>query len=135
MSQNTNTENGNGKKHTDYVAYAVVSQGGAAGPKYTRIGVGFIYKNGSIGVIYDAIPLSGQIVLLGTDQEEKPTAISYGHPTRKADFEACMVRETGPNKSFWTKVGEAYRQEGYISVLLDAVPHNKLVLSVPKDNR
>jgi hypothetical protein len=134
MSENTNTQNGKAKKRPDYLAYAAGSQGGAAGPKYTRIGVGFTYKNGSIGVMYDAIPLSGQIVLLGIDQEEKPTAISYGHPTRKADFEACMVREAGPNNSFWTNVGTAYRQDGYISILLDVVPHNKVVLSIPKDN-
>jgi hypothetical protein len=128
----TNTETGK-KKRPDYLAYAVHSQGGAAGPKYTRIGVGFTYKNSSIGVIYDAIPLSGQIVLLGIDQEEKPAALSYGHPTRKADFEACMVRESGQN-SFWTTLGSAWRQDGYISIQLDAaVPPSKLVLSVPKE--
>ena len=99
----TNTEN-SGKKRPDYLAYAVHSQGGELGPKYLRIGVGFTYKNGSIGVIYDAIPLSGQIVLLGIDQEAKPTALSYGHPSRKADFDACMVRESGQN-SFWTTLG------------------------------
>ena len=130
----THTENGS-KKRPDYLAYAVYSQGGDLGPKYVRIGVGFTYKNGSIGVIYDAIPLSGQIVLLGIDQEEKPAALSYGHPTRKADFDACMVRESGQN-SFWTTVGSAWRQDGYISIQLDAaVPPSKLVLSVPKDNR
>ena len=127
-------ETGSAKKRPDYLAYAVHSQGGAAGPKYTRIGVGFTYRNGSVGVMYDAIPLNGQIVLLGIDQEEKPTAISYGHPTRKADFDACMVREAGPKKSFWTNVGTAYRQDGYISILLDVVPPNKVVLSIPKDN-
>ena len=128
----TNTENG-GKKRPDYLAYAVHSQGGELGPKYLRIGVGFTYRNGSIGVIYDAIPLSGQIVLLGIDQEAKPTAISYGHPSRKADFDACMVRESGQN-SFWTTLGAAWRQDGYISIQLDAaVPPSKLVLSVPKE--
>jgi hypothetical protein len=132
MSANTNQENG--KKRPDYIAYAVYSQGGAAGPKYIRIGVGFTYKNASIGVMYDAIPLSGQIVLLGIDQEDKPTALSYGHPTRKPDFDACMVRDAGPKNSFWTTIGGAYRQEGYISIQLDGiVPLNKLVLSVPKD--
>jgi hypothetical protein len=135
-SKMTNTtENGTkATKKPNYVAYSVHSQGGAAGPKYTRIGVGFTYRNGSIGVMYDAIPLSGQIVLLGIDQEEKPTAVSYGHPTRKADFEACMVREAGQN-SFWTPIGSAWRQDGYISIQLDAVvPLSKLVLSVPKEN-
>ncbi len=126
-------QTGTAKKRPDYLAYAVHSQGGAAGPKYTRIGVGFIYRNGSIGIMYDAIPLSGQIVLLDIDQEEKPTAVSYGSPTRKADFDACMVREAGP-KSFWTTIGAAYRQDGYISILLDVVPPNKVVLSIPKDN-
>jgi hypothetical protein len=134
MSDTPNTETAAAKKRPDYAAYAVYSQGENAGPKYTRIGVGFNYKNGNIGVIYDATPLSGQIVLLGLDQEQKPTAISYGHPTRKADFEACMVRGDGKN-SFWTAIGTAYRQDGYISILLDAVPYQKLVLSVPKDNR
>ena len=33
---------------------------------------------------------------------------------------------------FWTEIGSAYRQEGYISILLDVVPASKLVLSVPK---
>ena len=128
------TANGS-KKRPDYLAYAVYSQGGTAGPKYLRIGVGFNQKNGSIGVIYDAIPLSGQIVLLGIDQEEKPQALSYGHPTRKPDFEACMVRESGQN-SFWTALGAAWHQDGYISIQLDAaVPVSKLVLSIPKDNR
>ena len=128
----TNTEN-SGKKRPDYLAYAVHSQGGELGPKYLRIGVGFTYRNGSIGVIYDAIPLSGQIVLLGIDQEAKPTALSYGHPSRKADFDACMVRESGQN-SFWTTLGAAWRQDGYISIQLDAaVPPSKLVLSVPKE--
>src|SRR5712692_8050519 len=117
----TTTETGTAKKRPDYLAYAVHSQGGAAGPKYTRFGVGFTCRNGSISVMYDATPLSGQIVLLGIDHEEKPTAISYGHPTRKADFEACMVREAGPKNSFWTPVSAAYRQDGYISILLDVV--------------
>jgi hypothetical protein len=132
---NTTNQNSNGKKRPEYLAYAVHSQGGSAGPKYTRIGVGFTNRNQSISVMYDAIPLSGQIVLLGIDQEEKPSAISYGHPTRPADFEACMIRDAGPNNSFWTTVGEAFRQDGYISILLEVVPHEKLVLSVPKDNR
>ena len=135
MSDTTNTDNGAAKKRTpDYIAYAVRSQGDNAGPKYTRIGVGFTNRNGGITVNYDATPLSGQIVLLAFGQEEKPTAISYGHPTRKPDFDACMVRGEGKN-AYWNNVGEAYRQDGYISILLEAVPHQKLVLSVPKENR
>jgi hypothetical protein len=134
MSDNTNTQTGKAKKRPDYLAYAVISQGGAAGPRYIRIGVGFIYKKGAVGVNYDATVLNGHLILVGID-DELPTTISYGHPTRKQDFDACMVREAGPDKSFWTNVGTAYRQEGYISILLDVVPDKKLVLSVPKDNR
>jgi hypothetical protein len=131
MSENTNQKNG---KKPDYIAYVPRPRSGQA-PHYVRIGVGFIYKNGSIGVLYDAIPLAGQIVLLGIDAD-KPATISYGSPTRKADFDACMVREANDGKdSFWTNVGEAYRQDGYISIQLDVVPPSKLVLSVPKDNR
>jgi len=43
-----------------------------------------------------------------------------------------MVRESGSN-SFWTEIGSAYRQEGYISIQLDVVPASKLVLSLPKE--
>jgi hypothetical protein len=127
MSNESN--NTSPKRKPDYLAYAVRSVSGE-GPHYTRIGVAFSHKNGGIGVMYDAIPLSGQIVLIEPDAE-KPSTISYGHPTRKPDFEANMVRESGSN-SFWTEVGSAYRQESYISILLDVVPHSKLVLSVPK---
>jgi hypothetical protein len=133
MSENTNQDNG--KKRPDYIAFVPRQRSGQS-PQYVRIGVGFTYKNGSIGVLYDAIPLAGQIILLAMDAE-KPSVLSYGSPTRKADFDACMVREAkdGKGESFWTTVGEAYRQEGYISIQLDIVPANKLVLSVPKDNR
>jgi hypothetical protein len=131
MSDNTQPTTGKGKKRPDYLAFAVRPQAGG-GPKYIRIGVGFTYKNGSIGVMYDATPLSGQIVLLGPDGA-KPATLSYGAPTRKPDFEASMVREANGN-SFWTEIGVAYRQDGYVSILLDVVPHGKLVLSVPKDN-
>ena len=127
MSNESNTTNA--KRKPDYLAFAVRSVSGQ-GPHYTRIGVGFNHKNGGIGVMYDAVPLSGQIVLIEPDAE-KPSTISYGEPTRKPDFEANMVRESGSN-SFWTEVGSAYRQEGYISILLDVVPPSKLVLSPPK---
>ena len=131
MSENTNQKPG---KKPDYIAYVPRQRSGRA-PHYVRIGVGFTYKNGSIGVLYDAIPLAGQIILLGYDAE-KPAVISYGSPTRKADFDACMVRDGKDGKdAFWTTVGEGYRQEGYISIQLDIVPASKLVLSVPKDNR
>jgi hypothetical protein len=121
------------KRRPDYLAFAVVPQAGS-GPRYTRIGVGFTYKNGSIGIMYDAVPLRGQIVLLGID-DEKPGAISYDAPTRKPDFEASMVREAGPNNSFWTDVGVGYRREGYLSVFCDVVPTGgKIVLSAPREN-
>ena len=126
MSNDSNTT---GKKRPDYLAYAVHPVSGAA-PHYTRIGVAFHHKNGGIGVMYDAIPLSGQVVLIEPDAE-KPTTLSYGTPSRKPDFEANMVRESGGN-SFWTEIGAAYRQDGYISILLDVVPASKLVLSPPK---
>jgi hypothetical protein len=119
------------KRKPDYVAHAVRTRGGNLGPKFTRIGVAFNHKNGGIGVMYDDTPLSGQIVLVGPDAE-LPSAISYSPPTRRPDFDACMVREAG-DKSYWTEVGAAYRQEGHVNVHLEVVPHGKLVLSVPKD--
>lgn len=124
------TDTNTTKKRPDFIAYAVRSQGGNAGPRYSRIGVGFHLKNGRISVLYDAIPLSGQIVLLGIDQEQKPAALSYGVPTRKPDFEVSMVREASHNNSFWVEIGAAYRQEGYLSIFCDVVPTSgKIVLS------
>jgi hypothetical protein len=129
MSQNETT----GKKRPDYIAYAVRSQGGDAGPKYTRIGVAFNLRNGGLSVLYDAVPLSGQIVLLDINAEEKPQAISYGSPTRKPSFEASMVRESG-HDSYWTEVGAAWRQDGYVSIQLEVVPTGgKLILTQPKE--
>jgi hypothetical protein len=128
MSNETNTST---RRKPDYLVFAVRPVSGQA-PHYTRIGVGFNHKNGGIGVMYDAIPLSGQIVLISPDSE-KPATISYGSPTRKADFEASMVRESGSN-SFWTEIGSAYRQDGYLSIQLDVVPASKLVLSPRRDN-
>lgn len=126
MSNETTTTN---RRKPDYLAFAVRPASGQA-PVYIRIGVAFNHRNGGIGVMYDAVPLSGQIVLIETDVE-KPGTLSYGTPTRKPDFEANMVRESG-GSSFWTEIGSAYRQDGYISVLLDVVPASKLVLSLPK---
>ena len=123
----------NAKKRPDFIAFAVRSQGNNAGPKYSRIGVGFNVKNGGISVLYDAIPLAGQIVLLDRDSEEKPAVISYGSPTRKANFEVSMVRGEG-DKAFWTPVGSAYQQEGYVSILLEVVPtRGKIILTVPRE--
>jgi hypothetical protein len=128
----TDTNNTSAKKRPDYITYAVRSQGDNQGPRYTRIGVAFSLRNGGISVLYDATPLSGQIVLLETDAE-KPTAISYGHPTRKPDFEASMVRDAGPGNSFWTEIGVAYRQDGYVSIFCDVVPNGgKIILTQPK---
>lgn len=126
MSDNT-------KKRPDFIAFAVRSQGNNAGPRYTRIGVGFNLKKGGVSVLYDAIPLSGQIVLLDRDSDEKPAAISYGSPTRQPSFEVSMVRGEG-DKAFWTPVGNAYQQEGYVSILLEVVPTvGKIILTLPRE--
>jgi hypothetical protein len=130
MSDNSITS---AKRRPDFIAFTVRSQGNNAGPKYTRIGVGFTLKNGGVSVLYDAIPLSGQIVLIDTDAE-KPGTLSYSHPNHRHDFEASMVRDSADGKGYWTEVGVAYRQEGYISILLDAVPTGgKIILTQPKE--
>jgi hypothetical protein len=122
------------RKRPDYIAHAVRSQGGDAGPRYTRIGVAFNLKNGGISVLYDATPLSGQIVLLDIGNEEKPTAISYGSPVRKPSFEVSMVRDSADGKGYWTEVGSAWRQDGYVSIQLEVVPTSgKIVLTQPKE--
>lgn len=123
----------NNKRKPDFIAHAVRPQAGT-GPKYTRIGVGFNLKNGGISVLYDAVPLSGQIVLLALDAE-KPATISYGSPTRTPSFEASMVRDSG-NDSYWTEVGSAWKQEAYLSIQLEVVPTTgKLVLTQPREQR
>ena len=119
------------KKRPDYLAYVPIRRTGQP-PKYAKVGVGFTYKNGSIGLLYDAVPLSGQIVLVGID-DGLPEAVSHGAPTRGPSYEANMVRESGGD-SFWTEVGSAYRQEGYISVICPVFPRDgKLVLTQPRD--
>jgi hypothetical protein len=131
MSDNTSN-----KKRPNHIAYAVRSQAENAGPKYTRIGVGFDLKNGGISVLYDAVPLSGQIVLLDIGTEEKPTAISYGSPTRKPSFEVSMVRDGSGDKGYWTDVGSAWKQDGYVSIQLEVVPTGgKLILTQPKERQ
>ena len=130
MSQNETTS----KKRPDFIAYAVRTQAENAGPKYTRIGVGFNLRNGGVSVLYDAIPLSGQIVLLDMGADEKPTAISYGSPTRKPSFEVSMVRDGSGDKGYWTEVGSAWRQDGYVSIQLEVVPTGgKIILTQPKE--
>ena len=130
MSQNETTT----KKRPDFIAYAVRTQAENAGPKYTRIGVGFNLKNGGVSVLYDATPLSGQIVLLDMGTDEKPMAISYGSPTRKPSFEVSMVRDGAGDNSYWTEVGSAWRQDGYLSIQLEVVPTGgKIILTQPKE--
>jgi hypothetical protein len=130
MSQNETTT----KKRPDFIAYAVRSQAENAGPKYTRIGVGFNLKNGGVSVLYDAVPLTGQIVLLDMGKDEKPTAISYGSPVRKPSFEVSMVRDGAGDTSYWTAVGSAWRQDGYVSIQLEVVPTGgKIILTQPKE--
>ena len=132
MSQNETTT----KKRPDFIAYAVRTQAENAGPKYTRIGVGFNLKNGGVSVLYDAVPLSGQIVLLDLGTDEKPQAISYGSPARKPSFEVSMVRDGAGDNSYWTEVGSAWRQDGYLSIQLEVVPTGgKIILTQPKERQ
>lgn len=118
------------RKRPDHVVYVARQRNGSPST-LARIGVGFNYKNGSIGIVYDAIPLSGHLILTSID-DAKPTTISHGSPTRAPQFEANLVRESGKD-SFWTVVGDAYRQDGYVSVFLDAVPLGKVVLTPTKE--
>ncbi len=132
MSQNETTT----RKRPDFIAYAVRTQAENAGPKYTRIGVGFNLKNGGVSVLYDATPLSGQIVLVDMGKDEKPTAISYGSPVRKPSFEVNMVRDGAGDTSYWTEVGSAWRQDGYVSIQLEVVPTGgKIILTQPKERQ
>jgi len=132
MSQNETTT----KKRPEFIAYAVRTQAENAGPKYTRIGVGFNLKNGGISVLYDATPLTGQIVLLDIGKDEKPTAISYGSPVSKPSFEVSMVRDGAGDTSYWTEVGSAWRQDGYVSIQLEVVPTGgKIILTQPKERQ
>lgn len=123
------------KKKPDYAAYSLSTT--SDGTRWTRIGVGFTYKNGGIGILYDAIPQNNRFHLRELDRKAGGAAnLSDGIPARKPDFEACNVRETGKDKSFWDRIGNAYAQEdGDIVVLADVIPlSGKIVLSVPKDN-
>jgi hypothetical protein len=67
------------KKLPDYLAFVPIQRTGQP-TKYAKVGVGFTYRNGSIGLLYDAIALSGQIVLVGID-DELPETVSYGAPS------------------------------------------------------
>ena len=120
------------KHKPDYVAYVPVpSRVTGEPPRLVRAGCAFTYRNGAIGVLYDLVPLSGQLILVGID-DEHPESILFGHPTHAPQFEACHARDTG-KETFWTAVGDAYRMDGYLSVLAAAWPRDgKVVLSQPK---
>lgn len=120
------------KKRPDYVAYIPVpSRTDGQPPRLIRAGCGFTYKNGSIGVLYDLTPLSGQVILVGID-DDAPEQMLYGRPTTAPQFEVNHVRDTGKD-SFWQVVGDAYRQDGHIAVHAAAWPRDgKVVLTVPK---
>jgi len=68
----------------------------------------------------------------GTDA--KPAAISYGSPVRKPSFDVSMVRDGSGDTSYWTEVGSAWRQDGYVSIQLEVVPTaGKIILTKPKE--
>lgn len=122
------------KKRPDYIAF-IPQPGRTTGepPRLVRAGCAFTYKNGSIGVLYDLTPLSGQLILVGID-DEPPQGILYGHPTHAPAYEVNHVRDTGKD-SFWSVIGDAYRLDGHISVLATAWPRDgKVVLSQPKSS-
>ena len=134
MSDNTNTDTKRNKP--DYAAYSLHTS--SDGTKWTRIGVAFTYKNGGIGILYDAIPRDHRIHLRERDRKPGGAAnVGDGIPARKPEFEASNVREGKGDKSFWDRIGSGYRQEdGDITVLCEVIPlSGKIVLSVPKDEK
>lgn len=122
------------KKRPDYIAYIPVpSRADGQPPRLIRAGIAFTYRNGSIGVLYDLVPLSGQVILVGID-DAVPEQVPYGRPTAAPQFEANHVRDTGKD-SFWQVVGDAYRLDGHIAVHAAAWPRDgKVVLTAPKAN-
>ncbi|MBA4068168.1 MAG: hypothetical protein C0501_31605 [Isosphaera sp.] len=120
------------KKRPDYIAFIPQpSRVTGQPPRLIRAGCAFTYKNGSIGVLFDLTPLAGQVVLVGID-DEQPDRIQFGHPTSAPQLEVNHVRDTGRD-SFWSVIGDAYRVDGYISVLATAWPRDgKVVLTPPK---
>ncbi len=133
MSEATNTTT---KRKPDYAAYSLKTT--SEGTHWTRIGVAFVYKNGGIGVLYDAVPQDNRILL--RELERKPGGAAHvgsGIPARKPDFEACNVREAAGDKSFWDRIGSAYAlEDGDVAVLCDVVPlSGKVVLSVPREQQ
>lgn len=120
------------KKRPDYIAFIPQpSRLTGQPPRLVRAGCAFTYKNGGIGLLFDLVPLSGQVILVGID-DPQPESILYGHPTHAPAFEVNHVRDTGKD-SFWSAIGDAYRMDGHISVLATAWPRDgKVVLSLPK---
>lgn len=95
--------------------------------------MGFNLRNGGISVLYDAVPLSGRIVLLGLDQD-KPAVIGYGGNGRKPSFDASMVRDGNGGESSWVEIGSAWREDDHVAIQLEVVPTGgKVVLTQPKE--
>jgi hypothetical protein len=120
------------KRRPDYIAYIQQqSRNSGQPPRFIRAGCGFTYRNGSIGFLYDLTPLSGQIILVGID-DEVPTEVRTTPPVSAPQWEVNHVRHTGKD-SDWQVVGDAYRLDGYVSVLATAWPRDgKVVLRQPK---
>lgn len=123
------------KKRPDFIAYAARSRGKNQPIALIRIGVGFSLKNDGVSVLYDALPLSGQIALVPIETDELPDFLPEAHEAVNPDFEASMVRDNG-NDSYWTKVGAAWRVSGCIITYLEVMPTSgKIILTVPKDRQ
>lgn len=124
------------KKRPDYVAY-IPQPGRQTGqpPRLIRAGIAFTYRNGGIGVLYDLIPLGGQVILVGLD-DPTPTAIPANPPVAAPRFEVNHVRDVDGKDSFWQVVGDAYQGDGYLAVFAAAWPRDgKVVLTTPKADR
>ena len=70
MSNETTTSNNkaSGKK-PDFVAFSIRERGENKA-KWTEIGVAFRNKDGGFTVLFDAVPLSGKIVLRAAESKE-----------------------------------------------------------------
>lgn len=120
------------KKRPDYIAY-IPQPGRAAGqpPRLVRAGCAFTYKNGSIGVLFDLTPLAGQLVLAAIDAEP-PAEVRTTPPVGGPQWEVNHVRDTGSD-SFWSGIGDAYRDGEVISLFAAAWPRDgKVVLTQPR---
>src|SRR3954466_7618620 len=125
------TENTKTKKRPDYVAYQAREDSKINGPKYTRIGVAFNLRNGGVSVLYDAVPLSGQIVLVDTATDEKPSILLNEAHAGKPSFEANMVRDGQGDNSYWTEIGSAWRKDNHVLIQLEVVPTTGKVILTP----